>query len=245
MAVAVTEEVISDAACDRACDQKSGGRVSCDGPDGACDQKRGRVSRDGACDQKSGRMSGDGACDQKSGARVSARALLLPHADDLPIAIAPAPIADFLDKLDGEASAAWIEALTVPRNILEKGFPISVVSPFDRRTYCFTGGYGRLVDTSTGSLLLHRGDRVEQKRSLTEFPLDRSDPQALVRELEGNVRFFSPSELLRLFDFPLGYSFPPHLSPAQCYKLIGNSINVRVVRCILQHHLQGPLTVAS
>lgn len=59
------------------------------------------------------------------------------------------------------------------------------------------------------------------------------------------LRYFSPSELLRLFCFdpPLSeggskFKWPDTTSTKTKYKLIGNSVNVEVVRHLLNYLLQ-------
>jgi site-specific DNA-cytosine methylase len=117
-----------------------------------------------------------------------------------------------------------------------------VVSPWDRGTFCFTGGYGKVINVSSGSFLLHRGHRVDAGQALAAHPLDKSQG---LGPYAGCMRFFSPMELLRLFGFPHWYRFPPHFTVVHAYKLIGNSINIGVVRLILQHHLAPCLPQAQ
>ena len=50
----------------------------------------------------------------------------------------------------------------------------------------------------------------------------------------GAIRLFAPEELLRIFGFPAWYRFPPRMKLQHRYKLIGQSINVRVVECIMR-----------
>jgi tRNA (cytosine38-C5)-methyltransferase len=55
------------------------------------------------------------------------------------------------------------------------------------------------------------------------------------------LRYFTPSELLRLFAFiPLragdgGWVWPEDVSRKSRYKLIGNSVNVRVVKELIEY----------
>ncbi|XP_018026277.1 tRNA (cytosine(38)-C(5))-methyltransferase [Hyalella azteca] len=59
------------------------------------------------------------------------------------------------------------------------------------------------------------------------------------------LRFFSPSECLRLMCFPSSFSFPASLTTRQQYQLIGNSVNVLVVTVLLKYlrywHLNGDI----
>jgi site-specific DNA-cytosine methylase len=52
---------------------------------------------------------------------------------------------------------------------------------------------------------------------------------------EGEVlRYFSPQEIARFLGFPENFSFPEEYSLRQLWKLVGNSLSVPAVRCVLQ-----------
>ena len=54
------------------------------------------------------------------------------------------------------------------------------------------------------------------------------------------LRYFTPSELLRLFGFPNSkFDFPSNLSTRKSYELIGNSLNVDVVSHLIQFMLRN------
>jgi len=53
------------------------------------------------------------------------------------------------------------------------------------------------------------------------------------------VRYLSPIEQLRLMGYPETYSFPPRLGFKERAGLIGNSLNVRIVSCLIQVLLPG------
>ena len=71
---------------------------------------------------------------------------------------------------------------------------------------------------------------------------ERGDADA-VRLLDPlKLRYFSPSELLRLFCFdpprgdgPESFTWPDAISTKTKYKLIGNSVNVEVVRRLIEY----------
>jgi len=109
---------------------------------------------------------------------------------------------------------------------------LSIATPDDRATFCFTKGYGKLVDRAAGSLY-----------SPTSTALQRNGWTVEERATVG-VRMFHPNELLRLFGFPDGFSFPPTLSLRQRFNCIGNSVNVEVVRRVM-HHLFHPSSAAA
>ena len=66
-------------------------------------------------------------------------------------------------------------------------------------------------------------------------PIDRSD----MVQYAGRLRKFTPFELLNLFGFPRGFRFPFDIPLEHQYKLIGNSINVKVVTELMTELLFG------
>ena len=131
-------------------------------------------------------------------------------------------------------SAEERQELLVPLKILASAWSpsrLSIVSRFDCRTFCFTKGYGRLFDKSSGSLLLDFGEDSDMAPPgpLAQHSLDRSHLPAL----HGHLRLFSPRELLLLFGFPATFSFAPRLTLYHRFHAIGNSINVTVVRAVM------------
>jgi hypothetical protein len=64
----------------------------------------------------------------------------------------PIPVSNFLMK---DISVKDLEFLDLPLEALTAVWAarrLSIVGPYDRRTYCFTHSYGRLYDRSSGSL---------------------------------------------------------------------------------------------
>ena len=93
-------------------------------------------------------------------------------------------------------------ALIVDRDVVRRrGRGMDFVTPESPRTACFGSSYGR-AEKRAGSVL----------------------------SADGVVRRFSPEEMLRLLHFPVGVSFPPDLPVRARYKLAGNSVNVAVLR---------------
>lgn len=168
-----------------------------------------------------------------SGVPSDAAAAVVPPPSSLPVVVPPRRLQSYLDPPSFQ-SDALLSALTLPASSLRHPHRLSVVSPHDRRTFCFTGGYGQVMHTSSGSLLLTRGSQIDRRQSITRHPLDRS---AGWSAHIGSLRFFSPMELLRLFGFPDWYRMPDHFTCRHAFKLVGNSINVGVVRSILDHHI--------
>jgi tRNA (cytosine38-C5)-methyltransferase len=50
----------------------------------------------------------------------------------------------------------------------------------------------------------------------------------------GKVRFFTPMEIMRIMCFIDKFEFPNNVTVKSQYKLLGNSINVRVVYYLLE-----------
>lgn len=77
---------------------------------------------------------------------------------------------------------------------------------------------------------------LEKKNSEGKDP----GPENPLKELK--LRFFSPKEVANLMCFPAKFQFPADMSIRQCYKLLGNSLNVLVVaellRCLIGNDLE-------
>ena len=95
----------------------------------------------------------------------------------------------------------------IPSDKLEKfknGFRI--INPEDKNTYstCFTSSYSKSWMHSGAYLTCFKG-----------------------------VRLFEPTEIAFLMGFGNNFIFPNKLTKRQCYKLIGNSLSVYAIKCIL------------
>ena len=51
------------------------------------------------------------------------------------------------------------------------------------------------------------------------------------------MRFFTPEEIQLLMSFDKNFKFPDKISLKSRYKLLGNSINVKVVNLLMQYLL--------
>lgn len=51
------------------------------------------------------------------------------------------------------------------------------------------------------------------------------------------LRYFTPKELLALHGFPNTFEIPNHFTIRQCYKFIGNSLSIFVVKELLKYLL--------
>ncbi|KAJ7725527.1 S-adenosyl-L-methionine-dependent methyltransferase [Mycena maculata] len=141
---------------------------------------------------------------------------------------------------------------TIPDKVLRKwGRLFDIVLPSSRRTCCFTRGYTHLVERS-GSILQMNEDQdtgtVFDKFLQSKASNESADAVRILDQL--GLRYFSPEELLRLFSFtsspssghPSDCSFrwPDGISRKTKYRLIGNSVNVKVVEELISYLFREP-----
>ena len=78
-------------------------------------------------------------------------------------------------------------------------------------------------------------DNTENGRSMCNSKL--SDGEFLQHMRSLNLRLFAPREIARIHGIPEWYSFPESLSEKQLYKLLGNGLNVTVVKLLIERIL--------
>ncbi|OSD05632.1 S-adenosyl-L-methionine-dependent methyltransferase [Trametes coccinea BRFM310] len=154
---------------------------------------------------------------------------------------AVAPVRAYLDEDSGTEPPPH----AIPDKVLEKwGRLFDIVLPSSRRTCCFTRGYTKLVERA-GSVLQMNEDLDTTTTFDTFLAAQRAGDEGAVRLLRPlRLRYFSPMELLRLFAFlppssaddtGQGFIWPEDISTKTRYKLIGNSVNVRVVTELINY----------
>lgn len=133
----------------------------------------------------------------------------------------------------------------VPDKILKKwGRLFDIVLPSSRRTCCFTRGYTQLVERS-GSVL-QNNEILDTKLTFDTFlqAQEREEPEAVKILHPLGLRYFSPEELLRIFDFNScdpradlepAFHWPDDISTKTKYRLIGNSVNIRVIQELIDY----------
>ena len=150
------------------------------------------------------------------------------------------PISNFLD-----VDKANRGSLTIPDKILESraAWCFDIVTSKDRRSSCFTQSYGKFI-RGTGSVLWESNDdnnKVSSRFTLLPPEEREFNPNwAEGLNLKENLRYFSGREVARLMGFDESFSFPEDCSMKQQWKLLGNSLNVRVAARIAElgmHHL--------
>jgi tRNA (cytosine38-C5)-methyltransferase len=135
-------------------------------------------------------------------------------------------IREFLQHQGGGAQSSSTDRLKVPRNVLERpsAWCFDIVTPNSQRSACFTSGYGGYIK-GTGSILYDKDDATIQLSNPEEREFDRHWMNGMDVD---SFRYFSGSEMARLMGFDEPFAFPPHLTAKQQWKLLGNSLNVRV-----------------
>lgn len=119
-----------------------------------------------------------------------------------------------------------------------------LVQPSSTTSNCFTRSYGHRMKSS-GSILYPVEDRTllddtyQLARRLTEGD-DQHDIDTRLAELMSRLRLrlFSPTEVARLMCLDR-LTFPVKYTRRQCYRLMGNSVNVAIVRHLLRFLLQS------
>uniref|UniRef100_A0A8V0XJE2 tRNA (cytosine(38)-C(5))-methyltransferase n=1 Tax=Gallus gallus TaxID=9031 RepID=A0A8V0XJE2_CHICK len=134
----------------------------------------------------------------------------------------PLPKGAFLFKLETAEQMYFL----APKSLVRYAFLLDIVKPTCRRSTCFTKGYGHYVE-GTGSVLQTAVD-VELE-SVFKHIENLTEEEKLMKLSTLKLRYFTPREIANLHGFPPEFGFPDKVSIKQCYRLLGNSLNVRVV----------------
>eukprot|EP01063_Lacrimia_lanifica_P021776 TRINITY_DN2931_c0_g1_i1.p2 TRINITY_DN2931_c0_g1~~TRINITY_DN2931_c0_g1_i1.p2 ORF type:complete len:512 (+),score=221.57 TRINITY_DN2931_c0_g1_i1:80-1615(+) len=102
---------------------------------------------------------------------------------------------------------------------------LSIVTKEEGVTFCFTKNYGKVLHRASGSLYY---DPTPPPPGPLLKSLNRDD---LVSH-HGQVRLFTPRELLNLMGFPAWFEFPADMPLIQRYRCIGNSVSVHAVAAV-------------
>ncbi|NWS28719.1 TRDMT methyltransferase, partial [Polioptila caerulea] len=129
---------------------------------------------------------------------------------------------DFLEEENEEMSQYFLP----PKSLLRYAFLLDIVKPTCRRSTCFTKGYGHYVE-GTGSVLQTAVD--VQLESVFKHIDELPEEEKLMKLSTLKLRYFTPREIANLHGFPSEFGFPDKVTVKQCYRLLGNSLNVHVV----------------
>ncbi|KAF9229821.1 S-adenosyl-L-methionine-dependent methyltransferase [Gyrodon lividus] len=151
----------------------------------------------------------------------------------------PRNLRQYMDVTLDEAALAQ---LRVPDRVLRKwGRLFDIVLPSGTRSCCFTRGYTQLVERAGSILQMNEDlDTTQVFDSFLEAQSNGDENAVRILDCLG-LRYFTPTELIRLFHFtdpceptPLfDFVWPPGVSLKSRYRLIGNSVNVEVVRRLI------------
>ena len=157
--------------------------------------------------------------------------------------------------LDPALSPATLEQLRIPKKTRESSgaWCFDIVTPDQRRSSCFTHSYGKFIRGTgsilyTGKIATNEGEGDELPRAeLFELadPQDRAYDESWSKRInwDDDMRYLSGTEIARLFGFPVdcasdgpvamrSFGFPSTCTMKQQWKLLGNSINVKVASTV-------------
>ena len=141
-------------------------------------------------------------------------------------------IFSYLQTLSDDELSSYL----VPDKVLQKyAIAMDIVRPSSNHSCCFTKAYGNYA-LGTGSVLQHTLESEDLAKAFEEYSKLQSegkmeDSVECLKKL--NLRYFTPKEVANLMCFPSEFNFPPSLSTNQCYKVMGNSLNVLVVASLM------------
>ncbi|XP_073974360.1 tRNA (cytosine(38)-C(5))-methyltransferase isoform X1 [Rhodnius prolixus] len=141
-------------------------------------------------------------------------------------------IGDFLEIPDH--SEQYNTYLLNDEVLLKRARILDIVTKKSQNSCCFTRAYSHFME-GTGSVYCPFEDHIIQQtyEKEKESSLDCNDEKLkLLRTLR--LRFFTPREVANLLCFPETFSFPNCLTLKQKYRLLGNSINIKVVARLIQ-----------
>ncbi|KAH9921306.1 S-adenosyl-L-methionine-dependent methyltransferase [Fomitopsis serialis] len=158
-------------------------------------------------------------------------------------------IAEIRQYLDPPIEDGRSHPCAVPDRVLEKwGRLFDIILPSARRSCCFTRGYSKMAERSGSVLQLN--EELDTTSVFDRFlAAQASGQEDAVRILDPlRLRYFSPTELLHIFGFlpatnAVGnghrdFHWPEDLSMKVQYRLIGNSVNVGVVKELIDYMFQ-------
>ncbi|XP_056656129.1 tRNA (cytosine(38)-C(5))-methyltransferase isoform X2 [Monodelphis domestica] len=133
---------------------------------------------------------------------------------------------DFLED-DSDMSQYFLP----PKALLRYALLLDIVQPTCRRSTCFTKGYGSYIE-GTGSVLQTAEDiQIEDAYASLDT---LSEEEKLTRLSQLKLRYFTPREIANLLGFPPEFEFPEKITVKQCYRLLGNSLNVHIVSKLIR-----------
>lgn len=112
--------------------------------------------------------------------------------------------------------------------LLKRANIIDICHKDSKRSCCFTKAYTHYLE-GTGSVYTDASKEVVTKHFEVANKHEVGSNEFIQSVKELNLRFFTPKEILALMSFPKTFTFPDNVTIKQRYRLLGNSINVKVV----------------
>lgn len=111
---------------------------------------------------------------------------------------------------------------------LKRANIIDICHKDSKRSCCFTKAYTHYLE-GTGSVYTDASREVVSKyfEEANKNEVGSDEFVQSIKEL--NLRFFTPKEICALMSFPPTFTFPDNVTIKQCYRLLGNSVNVKVI----------------
>ncbi|XP_011562608.3 tRNA (cytosine(38)-C(5))-methyltransferase [Plutella xylostella] len=131
--------------------------------------------------------------------------------------------------LDPEAGDEYL----LPDKYLKRANCLDICYKDSKRSCCFTKAYSHYLD-GTGSVFTPCSQEMVESCFKNANTHELGGPDYIEQIKQLKLRFFSPKEVCALMAFPKKYSFPKHITRKQCYRLIGNSVNVKVISELLK-----------
>ncbi|KAJ8591350.1 S-adenosyl-L-methionine-dependent methyltransferase [Rhizopogon salebrosus TDB-379] len=161
--------------------------------------------------------------------------------DKIPGAQLDVPVHPLREYLDDALPNEIFLRHKIPDRVLSKwGRLFDIALPSAQRTCCFTRGYTQLVERAGSILQLNEDlDTTEVfDRFLAAQSRENEDAVRILDQLR--LRYFTPSELLKIFrlekpESDQQFVWPLSVSLKSKYRLIGNSVNVEVVRHLIDY----------
>eukprot|EP00933_Yihiella_yeosuensis_P055827 TRINITY_DN5475_c0_g5_i1.p1 TRINITY_DN5475_c0_g5~~TRINITY_DN5475_c0_g5_i1.p1 ORF type:complete len:554 (-),score=122.98 TRINITY_DN5475_c0_g5_i1:21-1682(-) len=164
----------------------------------------------------------------------------------------PRNLEGYLDnpnEVDMKACAVSSELL---QQLSERGQRWEVVRPASTSSSTFTSGYGTAcfeshrfgpllcIDESmatSADAVMADSEATQDRSNAVVWPEEGRELRVVLPSDADSVRLFTATELLRIAGFPDHFKFSENFTAKQCYKLLGDSINVDVVAHLLHYLL--------
>lgn len=117
--------------------------------------------------------------------------------------------------------------------LLKRAWLLDIKYPTSTNTTCFTKAYTHYAE-GTGSVYcsVSKKELDEVFAAIKELSMTSEEQLSKLKTLK--LRYFTPYEVAKLMNFPSKFNFPSDTTNKQCYRVLGNSINVAVVGKLIE-----------